>query len=221
MIIAIDGPAGAGKSTLAKRISQELNLQLIETGALYRAVALLAQENDIPIDDYAGIEDVARTLTLRFESTNGGNVVWLEDRNITSDLRAQSVEKHASVLSSYPGVRRALLEQQRTLANARDSVLEGRDIGTVVCPNADVKFFVSASAKVRAERRTKELISQGISADYETVLQGIVERDERDSTREVAPLEPANDAIPIETSDRSIDEVLQQMLEIIRQNRAK
>lgn len=218
MIIAIDGPAGAGKSTLAKRIAQELNLQLIETGALYRAVALLAQENDIALDDYARLEEVARTLTLRFESTNGGNLVWLDDRDITSNLRAQPVEKHASVISSYPGVRSALLEQQRTLANARDSVLEGRDIGTVVCPHADVKFFVSASAKVRAERRTEELKRRGISADYESVLQAIVERDERDSTREVAPLEPAADAIPIETSDRSIDEVLAQMIQIIGQN---
>lgn len=221
MIIAIDGPAGAGKSTLAKRIAQTLDLQLIETGALYRSVALLARENDVALDDCARLEDLANTLTLRFESTNGGNLVWLAERNITSDLRAQQVEKDASVISSYPGVRNALLEQQRALADARDSVLEGRDIGTVVCPNADVKFFVSASAEVRAERRTKELNNRGISVDYASVLQGIVDRDIRDTTREVAPLIPAADAIAIETSDRGIEAVLEQMLEIIGEKTGK
>lgn len=221
MIVAIDGPAGAGKSTLAKRIAQELDLQLIETGALYRSVALLAHEKGIAIDDYSGLEDLANSITLRFESTNRGNLVWLADRNITSELRTQHIEKVASVVSSYPGVRTALLEQQRNLAHARDSVLEGRDIGTVVCPDADVKFFVTASAKVRAERRTQELKSQGVSADYSSVLDAIMERDIRDSTREVAPLEPASDSITIETSDRGIEAVLQQMLQIIDERTRK
>lgn len=215
MIIAIDGPAGAGKSTLAKRIAKTLDVQLIETGALYRAVGWLARCNDIPIDNVAQLTEIAADLELRFVYQNDTNHVWYNDRDITHALRTQQAGQDASKLSVYPAVREALLEQQRRLAHAQDSVLEGRDIGTVVCPHADVKFFVTASPEIRAQRRLIELEKKGESGDYDTILREIIERDTRDTHRKIAPLIAAHDAVPIDASERTIDDILAQMLDVI------
>lgn len=214
MIIAIDGPAGAGKSTLARRIAQELDLQLVETGALYRAVGLCARKQGVGLhpNDMAELVTIAENLSLHFVYKNGTNQVWMDGDNVTDRLRTQQAGQDASKLSVYPEVRAALLDQQRNLAHARSSVLEGRDIGTVVCPHADVKFFVSASPEVRAKRRLRELKSRGNTADYQTILREIIDRDLRDSTRTVAPLVPASDAIVIDTGDREVEEIVSHML---------
>lgn len=214
MIIAIDGPAGAGKSTLAKRIAQTLNLQLVETGALYRAVGLLAKEQGVglAVDDAPSLAEIAENLQIHFQYQDGVNHVFVNDRDVTTRLRTQEAGQHASQLSAYPQVRAALLGQQRTLADQHPSVLEGRDIGTVVCPHATYKFFVTASPEVRAKRRVIELESRGESGDYDTILRQIVERDLRDSTRDIAPLIPAEDAIHIDTGTRGVEEILSTML---------
>lgn len=215
MIIAIDGPAGAGKSTLAKHIARELGLQLIETGALYRAVGWLARIHAIELENVPQLAAIATNLDLHFAYQNDTNHVWYQNQDITDALRTQQAGQDASKLSVYPQVREALLEQQRKLAHAQDSVLEGRDIGTVVCPDADVKFFITASPEIRAERRLKELESNGISRNYDEILREIVERDARDTSREIAPLIPAKDAVHIDASKRAVNDILRQMLEVI------
>lgn len=207
MIVALDGPAGAGKSTLAKRVSSELGFQLVETGALYRAVGLLAREQGVSLDNAAGLEALATDLPLRFVFEGGCNHVWLGDRDVTELLRTEQAGADASVVSSVPEVRAALLSLQRELAAASDSVLEGRDIGTVVCPSAEVKFYITASPEMRATRRVAELLSKSVVADYEQVLSDIIERDERDMNREIAPLRPADDAIYLDTTERPIEDV--------------
>lgn len=212
MIIAIDGPAGAGKSTLAKGLAKALDFQLVETGALYRAVGVLAREQGVDLNDEPALTSIAESLDMRFVYVQDVNQVWLGDREVTALLRSEQAGQDASKISVYRNVRTALLDTQRTLASARSSVLEGRDIGTVVCPHADVKFFVSASPEVRAERRAKELKARGETAVYQDILRDIQDRDHRDATRTVAPLVPADDAIRIDTSTRGIDAILAQML---------
>lgn len=217
MIIAIDGPAGAGKSTLAKRLAQKLKLQLVETGALYRAVGVLAKEEGVGLEpkNIPALTRIAEELHIRFAYQDGVNHVWIHDRDVTAILRSQQAGQDASKLSVYPAVRTALLDKQRDLANAEPSVLEGRDIGTVVCPHAAVKFFVSAAPEVRAERRVKELEERGESASYQDILRDILARDERDATRDVAPLIPAKDAEHIDTGTRGVEAILAQMLGVI------
>lgn len=209
MIVALDGPAGAGKSTLAKMVSEALGFQLVETGALYRAVGFLAREQGVSLDDAERLAELATDLPLRFAFSDGKNRVFLGERDVTAALRSEAAGADASVVSVLPAVRTALLSLQRELAEARDSVLEGRDIGTVVCPNAEVKFYITASPEVRADRRVAELAAASIPAEYAQVLADIIERDERDMNREVAPLRPAADAIYLDTTDRPIDVVFE------------
>lgn len=215
MIVALDGPAGAGKSTLASLIAQKMGYQLIETGALYRAVGYLAREKGVDLDNEISLAGIATLLNIRFEFQEGKNRVFVHGIELTQRLRTPQAAKDASVVSVLPAVRHALLDVQRTLAHASDSVMEGRDIGTVVCPDAEVKFFVTASSHVRAQRRLLELQRAGESPDFDQVLADIQTRDKRDSERDVAPLKAANDAIHIDTTHRDIDDVLNQMVENI------
>jgi len=206
MIIAIDGPAAAGKGTLARRLAERFGLALLDTGLLYRAVGMNLVRAGGDVDDAAAAEAAARALTP--EDLEAG------------DLRADRAADAASRVSQIPGVRKALLDFQRDFAaspppGAKGAVLDGRDIGTVVCPDADVKLFVTASTEVRAERRYKELLERGLDAIHGRVLADMKERDARDSDRAVSPLEPAKDAFILDTSDLDADQAFARALDFI------
>lgn len=216
MIVAIDGPAGAGKSTVADRVARELDFQLVDTGALYRAVAAAAIERDISPDEPEAIARVADDLSYEFRRIDGDNRLVCQGEPVGEEIRTPRVSRVTSLISSHEAVRDALLDVQRRLGRREPSVLEGRDIGTVVFPDAEVKIFLTASAEERARRRCEELRAAGESADYEAVLADIRERDERDRSREVAPLREAEDAVRIDTTDLTISEAVDEVLEIVK-----
>ena len=213
--IAIDGPAGAGKSTIAKRVAAEKNYIYVDTGAMYRAMALYLYRNGIDADDSATISARCGEPDIMIEYRNGEQVVLLNGENVNSFLRTPQVSDMASRSSVNPDVRNKLLELQQELARKENVVMDGRDIGTVVLPNAQVKIFLTASAEVRAKRRYLENIEKGLPADLNEILAQIKERDERDMNRPVAPLKQADDAVLVDTSDLTIDEVVEKILAII------
>lgn len=219
MIIAIDGPAGAGKSTIAREVAQALGFQLVDTGAIYRTVAFLAREQNIALSDADRIADIAAPLQFRFELRGDDNIVFCDDRELGQEIRTAENSHAASIVSAHPAVRAALLDVQRNIARSHDCVLEGRDIGTVVFPDADVKIFLTAAPQVRAQRRTAQLEQAGQPADYDQILREIIERDERDESRAVAPLRKADDAVAVDSSAHSTEEVVQQILAVIRAKR--
>lgn len=220
--IAIDGPAGAGKTTLAKALAKQLGYVYVDTGALYRAFAvhklwLEKEEGRMPTNKTA-----LNTFSLDFERDENGEqrlLLWGED--ITSKLRTPEVSMAASVASSDPTVRVALLELQRRQAYAYNVVMEGRDIGTVILPDAEVKIFLTASLSVRAQRRYLELLAKGGSADYCTVMEDVRVRDWQDSTRQVAPLKPACDSVQLDNTTMTIEETVDQALQIIKLKRCE
>lgn len=213
MIIAIDGPAGAGKSTIAREVARRLGFQLVDTGAIYRTVALFARRRGVALDDGEALAQMAQTFDFEFELRDGVNHVICNGEKLGDEIRTQKNSRAASVVSAHPEVRAALLEVQRKIGEAHDSVLEGRDIGTVVFPDADVKIFLTASPQVRARRRTDQITEAGGVADYDAILTEIRERDERDSSRATAPLVQADDAIAIDSTAHSIEEVVQMILD--------
>ena len=213
--IAIDGPAGAGKSTIAKRVAAEKNYIYVDTGAMYRAMALYLYRNGIDADDSATISARCGEPDITIEYRNGEQVVLLNGENVNSFLRTPQVSDMASRSSVNPDVRNKLLELQQELARKENVVMDGRDIGTVVLPNAQVKIFLTASAEVRAKRRYLENIEKGLPADLNEILAQIKERDERDMNRPVAPLKQADDAVLVDTSDLTIEEVVEKILAII------
>ena len=213
--IAIDGPAGAGKSTIAKRVAAEKNYIYVDTGAMYRAMALYLYRNGIDADDSATISARCGEPDITIEYRNGEQVVLLNGENVNSFLRTPQVSDMASRSSVNPDVRNKLLELQQELARKENVVMDGRDIGTVVLPNAQVKIFLTASAEVRARRRYLENIEKGLPADLGEITAQIKERDERDMNRPVAPLKQADDAVLVDTSDLTIDEVVEKILAII------
>lgn len=216
-VIAIDGPAGAGKSTAALRLANALGYVLVDTGALYRAVALAAREREVAWSDGPALGALASTLSLRFEPVEGGRPrLWVEEADRSEDIRRPEISQGASIVSKHPEVRDALLGLQRRLGRSGGVVLEGRDIGTVVFPDAEVKVFLTASVEARTERRVAELHRRGNEADYEAVLAEIRERDERDSTREVAPLKAAEDAKVVDSSNLTLDEVVAHLVSLVR-----
>jgi cytidylate kinase len=223
VIVALDGPAGAGKSTVAKRVAERAGLALVDTGAIYRTVALLAVRGGVSVDDGAALGAIARTLPerLRFVVDASVNRVLLGDEDISAEIRAPAVSAAASSVSRHPPVRDALLELQRTLGRrGKGSVLEGRDIGTVVFPDADVKAFVTASPEERARRRVAELHEKGATGEsYEGVLAAIVARDQQDAERPVAPLKPAPDAVLVDTTGKSLEQVTDEILALIERVR--
>ena len=208
VIVAIDGPAGAGKSSVAKAVARELGYRLVDTGAIYRAVALVAREHGIPWDDESALASVVHALVIEFHLEEGVNRVNVGDRDITDAIRSPEISQGASRVSALPAVRAGLLALQRRLAGEGGAVLEGRDIGTVVCPQARVKFFLDASVEERARRRQRELGAAGAATSYVDILAAIRERDARDSNRAVAPLKPADDAVILDSTQLSIAEVV-------------
>ncbi|HIW84414.1 MAG TPA: (d)CMP kinase [Candidatus Dorea gallistercoris] len=205
--VAIDGPAGAGKSTIAKRVAKEKGFIYVDTGAMYRALALHFLEREIQARETERIVEAVQDADVRIQYEDGIQQVYLNGRNVTGRLREESVGNMASQSSAIPQVREKLLELQRSLARKEDVVMDGRDIGTCVLPDADVKVFLTASVKTRARRRCEELREKGILCDLAEIERDIRERDERDMTRETAPLRQAEDAVLIDSSDLTIEEV--------------
>jgi cytidylate kinase len=215
-IVAIDGPAGSGKSTVAKLLAKRLGFTHIDTGALYRGVGLLAKEKNVPLDNEKAVVDAARGVRFEFKLTEAGNTLHLDGRNVGSAIRAEEVGSAASLVSALPGVRALLLGLQRELGAQGAVVLEGRDIGTVVFPEAEVKIFLTASIEARAQRRAEELKAKGQSADFNQVKEEMARRDRQDSTRAIAPLKQAPDALLVDTSGMPIDSVLDRLESIVR-----
>ncbi len=213
--IAIDGPAGAGKSTIAKKVAAEKSYIYVDTGAMYRAMALFLLRNGIDPDDAAAISAVCHEPDITIEYREGVQVVLLNGENVNDSLRTPQVSDMASRSSVNPDVRDKLLELQRELARKQNVVMDGRDIGTVVLPNAQVKIFLTASVEVRAKRRYLELVQKGMEAELSDITEQIKERDYRDMNRPVAPLKQADDAILVDTSDMTIEQVVEKILLII------
>jgi cytidylate kinase len=220
-VVAIDGPAGAGKTTVTRSVAEQLGYLLVDTGALYRSVALVAEERGVDWNDADRVAlvaaDLARREAIVFErAADGGQRVLLEGRDMTLAIRRQEVGQGASKVSAIPAVRAALLDLQRAAGARGAVVLEGRDIGTVVFPDAEAKFFLTASVEVRARRRFDELIASGAPADLDAVQRDVVERDRRDSERAVAPLRQAADAVLVDSSTLSIEEVVSKIVARVR-----
>lgn len=206
--VAIDGPAGAGKSTIAKLVAKEKGYVYVDTGAMYRGLAIHFLENGIEAEEKEKIAEACKDadVTIRYE--DGQQQVYLNGKNITAKLREEAVGNMASKSSAIPEVRAKLLELQRELARKENVIMDGRDIGTCVLPDADVKVFLTASVETRAKRRYDELVEKGVSCDLEEIARDIAERDERDSTREIAPLKQAEDAVLVDSSHMTIEEVV-------------
>ena len=214
--IAIDGPAGAGKSTIARRLAQEMGYRYVDTGAIYRTVAYFMDLWGVSPKDVDGVTRYIDELTVGIEyDEDGAQHMIMNGMDVTEDIRSQDISQKASLISAHAVVREMLLDMQRDIARQQDVVMDGRDIGSVVLPKATVKFFLTASPEVRARRRTKELLEKGQKADYETILKEIQQRDYQDTHREVAPLKMTRDSVKLDTSDMGIDEVIAAMKEII------
>jgi len=214
MVITIDGPAGAGKTTVSRGLADRLGYRYIDTGALYRGVALAAQNAGIPGDDDAGLEALCETLCLRFVRNEAGCRLYNGDEDIEGLIRTPEMSMRASAISARPVVRRFLLEVQRQFGREKGAVFEGRDMGTVVFPDADVKFFLEAPLAVRAQRRHRELTGRS-EQTLDAVLKDMQQRDYNDQTRDLAPLKPAADAIVIDSENLSPDKVVDRMLQEI------
>lgn len=216
--VAIDGPAGAGKSTISRKVAEGLGFIYVDTGALYRAIGYYVLSKGADVSDetavmglLAGIE-----ISLRFVDTE--QRVFLGGRDITGKIRTEAVSMAASAVSALPAVRAYLLELQRSLARENNVVMDGRDIGTVVLPDADVKIFLTASPEERARRRYEELVSKGVSADYEAVLSDLKKRDYDDSHRSIAPLKAADDAVIVDTTGNTLQQSIEQLTKIAKDN---
>lgn len=215
--IAIDGPAGAGKSTIAKMVSKKLNCIYVDTGAMYRAVALFFIKNGIASDDEKRIAKEIENIHVDIQFEVGEQRVLLNGKDVTEEIRAERVGKWASEISKYTVVREYLVKMQREVAAKQDVVMDGRDIGTVVLPQANVKIYLTASSKIRAMRRYNELTQKGVFCDIHDIEQGIMERDTQDMNREISPLRQAKDAILIDSSNMTIDEVVEKIVSLARE----
>lgn len=217
--VAIDGPAGAGKSTVARRLSERLGYLLLDTGALYRTIGLAVLRSAIRSDDVESIgalaNDIVEQGRISIERTPTGMRVLLDGEDVSAAIRTPEVSLGASRVSAVPAVRAALLEMQRSEGRAGGVVLEGRDIGTVVFPDAEVKFFLTASPEVRAKRRYAELVGRGEAPSYESTLNEVNLRDKADTERAVAPLKQADDAIVVDSSERDVAELVEEMARVV------
>ena len=218
-IVAIDGPAGSGKGTVTKLIAEKENLVSIDTGAMYRCVALDCLDNGIEPTNLDGIEKVLERVKIELKNVNGNLTVILNGRDVTKDIRTPRVDEVVAKFAAIKCVRDKMTPLQREMAKVQDIVMEGRDIGTVVFPNADVKIYLECSVEERAKRRYKQNQEKGINCTYEEVLQSIIERNRLETERDIAPLVKADDAVLVDSSDLSIDEVVQKIVQIIKERR--
>jgi len=215
LVIAIDGPVGAGKSTVAKLVAQKLGYLYVDTGAMYRAVALKALRLGMDINDPIVMTMLAEATDIQLQQQDDGNVrVFLDGEDVTEAIRMPEVSEASSIVSAHEGVRKVLAERQKAMAELGGVVMEGRDIQTVIAPDAEVKIFLTASLEERAKRRWLELQQKGISVSYEEVLQEVKERDERDKSRAIAPLRKAPDAVEIDTTKMTPEEVADKIVEL-------
>lgn len=216
-VVAIDGPAGAGKSTAARMLAERLGFVLVDTGSLYRGAALAAMQRGVPLDDGPALGAMARTLSFQFQPRHGGEPrLFLDGRDVADEIRTSPISNGASKVSQHSEVREALLGLQRQLGERGGVVLEGRDIGTVVFPDAEVKVFLTASLEERARRRVADLVARGTEADLEETLSEIALRDRMDEERAVAPLRPAPDAVVLDTTAEDLPAVVDRLVALVR-----
>lgn len=214
--IAIDGPAGAGKSTIAKMIAKKLGFIYVDTGAMYRAMALYFLEEGISAQDSEKISETSKNVDVTIAYENGEQIVLLNGRNVTGLIRTEEVGKMASASSANGDVRKKLVELQQALAAKENVVMDGRDIGTVVLPDANVKIYLTASSRVRAQRRYAELQAKGVDCNLDTIEKDIIDRDYQDMHREISPLRQADDAVLLDSSDLTIQEVVDKVVQMCR-----
>ena len=212
--IAVDGPAGAGKSTIAKLVAKKRNLIYVDTGAMYRAMALLMIRNGVDVSDTERIISLAETADISIAYEKGEQVVLLNGENVNAFLRTEAVGNAASAVSAIGAVRKKLVQLQQQLAAKSDCIMDGRDIGTCVLPNASCKIYLTASSAVRAKRRFDELTAKGEECDYDKILADIEARDYRDMHREISPLKQAPDAILVDSSDMTVEDVVDRIIEL-------
>lgn len=216
--IAIDGPSGAGKSTLAKMLAEELRFLYVDTGAIYRTVGLYAKKNDVDPHDADSVIALLDTIEIEMKYGDDGlQRMYLNGEDVTTDIRQHEISAYASAVSAIPGVRAFLLDMQRGFARTNNVVMDGRDIGTVVLPDAQVKLFLTADPEDRALRRYKELLQRGQEADYDTVLKDLVQRDYNDSHRASAPLKQADDAILLDTTGNTLQQSYELVLNTVKE----
>lgn len=216
--VAIDGPAGSGKSTVATIIAKELSFTYLDTGAMFRAIAYYCLENNIDSNDFSKVSEKLNDINISLEFKAGIQQVYLNENNITEKIRTQEISKISSIIAKIPEVREKLLIMQRNIAKDKNIIMDGRDIGTNVLPNANVKIYLDADIEERAKRRCNEISLKGETFDYEKIVSEIKERDKEDKNREIAPLKKAKDAISINTTNMSIQEVTEEIIKIIKQN---
>ena len=220
MNIAIDGPAGAGKSSIAKLVAERLSFIYIDTGAMYRTMALYFMNRGINTKDQMLVESRCEEIDIRIHYENGEQQIFLNGENVSVEIREEQVGNEASVVASYGKVREKLVALQRSMAASSDVIMDGRDIGTVVLPDADVKIYLTASSAVRAERRYKELTEKGAVCDLKKIEEDIKIRDYQDMNREISPLKQAEDAVFVDSSDMTIDQVIEEIISIVEKKRS-
>ena len=218
--IAIDGPAGAGKSSIAKLVAERLSFIYIDTGAMYRTMALYFMNRGINTKDQMLVESRCEEIDIRIHYENGEQQIFLNGENVSVEIREEQVGNDASVVASYGKVREKLVALQRSMAASSDVIMDGRDIGTVVLPDADVKIYLTASSAVRAERRYKELTEKGAVCDLKKIEEDIKIRDYQDMNREISPLKQAEDAVLVDSSDMTIDQVIEEIISIVEKKRS-
>ncbi len=216
VVITIDGPSGAGKGTLSQLVAKRLGYHLLDSGALYRLVALSAHNLNVNFQDEQAIADVASKLHVKFDTTGDATRILLVGEDVTDAIRQESVSMNASVVAAYPKVREALLQRQKDFAQLPGLVADGRDMGTTVFPNAQVKIFLTASAEARAQRRFKQLQEKGVAVNMDELVSDIKARDDRDTQRATSPLKPADDALILDSTSLTIEQVLSAILAHVR-----
>ena len=215
--VAIDGPAGAGKSTIAKRLAKELGFVYVDTGAMYRAIGLYMLKNSVDGSDEAAVSEAVKNVEVTLSYDDGVQCVYLNGEDVSGMIRTEEVSALASQTSAYQAVREKLLDLQRTMAKNNDVLMDGRDIGTTILPNADVKIYLTASVETRAKRRYDEYIAKGQTCDLVEIEEDIKTRDHNDMTRKISPLKKADDAIEVDSSNMNIDEVVETIKNICKE----
>ncbi len=215
--VAIDGPSGSGKSTLSRKAAAQLGFIYVDTGAMYRTIGLYAHRKGIVLDDVTPIVSMLSEIDISIRYVDGEQLIYLNGENVSAEIRTHIISAYASAVAKIPEVRAFLLETQRKLARENSVIMDGRDIGTVVLPDANVKIFLTASPEIRAKRRYAELQQRGQQIDFQQLLQDIIDRDYQDSHREVAPLKPSETSIILDTSELDFDQSLERLVAIIKE----